>query len=86
MISVVILNWKRPDNIINDILPKIVNYKLVSEVIISHGNSKTYFETPHATQIKRLQNIPCILQRKFKQVLSKGWSRQGKPHHQTPTH
>ena len=44
MISVIILNWKRPDNIIKDILPEIINYKLVNEVIISHGNKETYFE------------------------------------------
>lgn len=56
MISVIILNWKRPDNIINDILPKIVNYKLVSEVIVSHGNSKTYFETPELKIVKHYRD------------------------------
>jgi hypothetical protein len=52
MISVVILNWKRPNNIIKDILPEIVNYKLVNEVIISHGNKETYFKTPEYSIVK----------------------------------
>ena len=56
MISVVILNWKRPDNIKNDILPKITNYNLVSEVIISHGNSETYFQTPDIKMVKHYKD------------------------------
>jgi len=52
MISVIILNWKRPDNIIKDILPEIINYKLVNEVIISHGNKETYFKTPEYSIVK----------------------------------
>lgn len=56
MISVVILNWKRPDNIVDHILPKLVNYKLVSEIIISHGNSKTYFQTPEFNIVKHYQD------------------------------
>jgi hypothetical protein len=56
MISVVILNWKRPDNIVDHILPKLVNYKLVSEIIISHGNSKTYFQTPELNIVKHYQD------------------------------
>jgi len=56
MISVVILNWKRPDNIKNDILPKIINYNLVSEVIISHGRSETYFQTPDIKMVKHYKD------------------------------
>jgi hypothetical protein len=56
MISVVILNWKRPYNIKNDILPKIINYNLVSEVIISHGKSETYFQTPGIKMVKHYRD------------------------------
>jgi hypothetical protein len=52
MISVIILSWKRPNNIINNILPAITKYKLINEVIISHGNDDTYFLTPQFEMVK----------------------------------
>lgn len=53
MISVVILNFKRPNNIINNILPEITKYKIINEIIISHCNEETYFEYPHEKVICR---------------------------------
>jgi hypothetical protein len=52
MITTVILNWKRSKNIINKILPKICDYKLINEIIISHGNKDTYFSTPKFKNVK----------------------------------
>lgn len=44
MISLIILNWKRSNNIKNKILPYIENNKLIDEIIISHGREDTFFE------------------------------------------
>jgi hypothetical protein len=52
MITIVILNYKRPDNIIKNIIPQVSTYELVNEIIISHGNISTYFSTPEYTNIK----------------------------------
>jgi hypothetical protein len=52
MISVVILNWKRQQNIIDHIIPKIIQYDLINDIIISHGNISTYFSTPEYPNIK----------------------------------
>lgn len=44
-LSVVILNFNRPDYIKENILPKLLEYNnLIDEVIISHGKEETYFE------------------------------------------
>ena len=42
-VTIIILNWKRPDNIKKHILPKLVNCPLVGEIIISHGRTDTKF-------------------------------------------
>lgn len=42
-ISVVILNWLRPDNIKNLILPELSECPIIGEIIISHGRSDTKF-------------------------------------------
>ena len=42
-----ILNYKRPANIINFILPSLVNNLLVSTIIIAHGLRETVFGTDH---------------------------------------
>ena len=52
MITIVILNYNRPDNIKNTILPQLSKYKIVNEIIISHGNISTYFSTPEYINIK----------------------------------
>ena len=44
MISLIILNWKRPSNIKDKILPYIENNYLIDEIIISHGREDTIFE------------------------------------------
>lgn len=43
-ISVVIMNWLRPEILQNHILVDMVKYKLVDEIILSHGREDTYFE------------------------------------------
>ncbi len=55
MISVVLLNWKRPDNIKNQILPSLVKYRLINEIIISHGIRETQFdyESEHCQMVHR---------------------------------
>lgn len=45
-ITVVILNWLRPNNIYHKILPELVKCKDVTEIIISHGREDTYFKSP----------------------------------------
>ena len=52
MITAVILNYKRPQNLIKHIIPKLSNYNLINEIIISHGNINTYFSTPEYRNIK----------------------------------
>ncbi len=44
MISVVILNWLRPSNLKDTILPALERYSSVSEIIISHGKKETAFD------------------------------------------
>lgn len=44
MISLIILNWKRPENIKNHILPYLENNYLIDEIIISHGKEDTIFD------------------------------------------
>ena len=43
LVSVVILNWLRPNNIKNKILPELVECPDIGEIIISHGKESTYF-------------------------------------------
>ena len=43
-ISMVVMNWLRPEVLQNDILPNMVKYELLDEIIISHGREDTYFE------------------------------------------
>ena len=44
MISLIILNWKRPDNIKKHILPYLENNSYIDEIIISHGREDTIFD------------------------------------------
>ena len=44
MLSVVILNWERPFNLMNVILPNLEKIPFVDEIIISHGREDTTFE------------------------------------------
>lgn len=53
-ITAVILNWKRPYNLIDYILPTIVKCHLIREIIISHGRSDSKF------QWKSSRDIPII--------------------------
>jgi len=43
-ISVIILNWLRPDNIRRYILPQLIKCPLIDEIIISHGRKDTMFD------------------------------------------
>ena len=56
-LSVVILNFNRPQYIKNDIIPKISQYRtIIDEIIISHGKEETFFETPKENNIKHLKH------------------------------
>jgi hypothetical protein len=46
-ISVVILNWLRPGNIVDRILPVLTQCPIVGEIIISHGREDTMFNWKH---------------------------------------
>jgi hypothetical protein len=43
-ISFVILNYKRPKNLIEHIIPSLLENKLTHEIIISHALEETYFD------------------------------------------
>jgi len=43
-ISFVILNYKRPKNLIEHIIPSLLENKLTEKIIISHALEETYFE------------------------------------------
>lgn len=57
-LSVVILNFNRPEYIKNNILPQLNKYgDLIDEVIISHGKEKTFFNDKFENiEIKHLQH------------------------------
>jgi len=56
-LSVIILNFNRPDYIKNNILPQLCKYKnIIDEIIISHGKKETFFETPQKKIIKHLHH------------------------------
>jgi len=44
-LSIVILNFSRPEYIKNNIIPALDKIDLIDEIIISHGKEKTYFES-----------------------------------------
>lgn len=44
MLSVIILNYSRPSNIKDFIIPVLEKYKMVDEIIISHGREDVIFE------------------------------------------
>jgi hypothetical protein len=44
--SVVIMNWKRPQNV-RQILDRMVNYKAVKEILVWHCNPETVFTYDH---------------------------------------
>ena len=52
-ISMVVMNWLRPEVLQNDILPNMVKYELLDEIIISHGREDTYFEFDHPKIVNR---------------------------------
>lgn len=53
MFSVVLLNYHRPSNIQDKILPILVELEDCAEIIISHGKKETFFESSHAKVICR---------------------------------
>jgi len=52
-ISMVVMNWLRPEVLQNDILPNMVKYELLDEIIISHGREDTYFEFDNPKIVNR---------------------------------
>lgn len=56
---VLILNWMRPNNIQNIILPKLLKETCISKIIIAHGNRDTLFdvESLEDGEIKQIGNV-----------------------------
>jgi len=52
-ISMVVMNWLRPHLLKDVILPLVTKYKLIDEIIISHGREDTYFEFDHPKIVNR---------------------------------
>ena len=51
-ITVIILNWLRPNNIKDYIIPEITKCPIVKQIIISHGREDTYFEQKNINNVK----------------------------------
>ena len=47
MLSVVLLNYSRPSNIKDFIIPSLQKYGIVNEIIISHGKQESVFKSKH---------------------------------------
>lgn len=56
-ISVILLNWKRPENIKYKILPTLKQCPEVQEIIVSHANPDTIFETEDVSWIQSTRII-----------------------------
>ncbi len=57
-LSVVILNFNRPDYIKKSIIPKLLEYnRFIDEIIISHGKKETYFDKIRTKYDKEIINI-----------------------------
>lgn len=56
-LSVVILNFNRPDFIKNNIIPILLKNKNIDEIIVSHGKKSTYFEKEEVTSLKHYGEI-----------------------------
>lgn len=57
---VLILSWARPRNMIDHILPALLQEECVSKIIIAHGNPKTIFGVPEGLadgEVLRQENI-----------------------------
>ena len=52
-ISMVVMNWLRPEVLQNHILIIMTKYELIDEIIISHGREDTYFEFDHPKIVNR---------------------------------
>jgi len=52
-ISMVVMNWLRPEVLRYHILPDMTKYELIHEIIISHGREDTYFEFDHPKIVNR---------------------------------
>lgn len=53
-IAVIVLNYKRRDNVQNIILPSLVNNPFVSTIIIAHGLRETVFGVDHTLEDKEI--------------------------------
>lgn len=56
MITAIILNFNRPDYLKNTIIPKLLKIELISEILISHGKEKTYFNIKYNDKVKHLKH------------------------------
>jgi len=44
-IDIIILNWKRPDNLIKKIIPHLLKSDFINKIYISHGRIDTFFKS-----------------------------------------
>lgn len=67
-VSLVIMNWLRPD-VLKNMLEQLVEYETIDEVIISHGREDTYFEFDNAKVVNEKHwgniNMQFGLSRRF---------------------
>jgi hypothetical protein len=52
-VSMVVMNWLRSDVLKSYILPAMIKYKIIDEIIISHGREDTYFEYDNPKIVNR---------------------------------
>lgn len=63
-ISVVILNWLRPDNLRYHILPTLIKCPIIDEIIISHGRKDTFMKF-YSRKINIINRKDFALNEKF---------------------
>ena len=54
--SVILLNWKRPKNIIQ-IISEIHKVSCINEIIVSNGHSKTILDLPQFSKVKCINDV-----------------------------
>ncbi len=52
-VSMVVMNWLRSDVLKSHILPAMIKYEIIDEIIISHGREDTYFEYDNPKIVNR---------------------------------
>lgn len=64
-ITVVILNWLRPINLVKKIIPILIKCNLINEIIISHGRKDTYFDIKSNDKVNIINRKDFLNNKKF---------------------